>query len=428
MTYIYTFFSILFLIALGGCDKKKEILEGDRQEVFRSIHAIRHEMTRDIRLASPIVQDWPMSGGNAAHHSPVLNVSPNMKEIWRFSMDRGASSDSRLLNGPIIAHNTVFTMDADGDVYAIDLQTGTLRWSTQTCSHGTQAFGGGLAYHEGRLFVVTALAEVMAIDAHTGSILWRQSVSAPIRSTPTVDHNRLYVTSINNQLDVFECSTGHILWSHMGITENAGILGGSSPAVKDGIVVAPYSSGEVFGLRHDTGMVLWSESLAALNRVDSISSLAHIKARPLIHKDKALVISHSGRTSLIHLRTGQTLWTKDIGGIHSPALSKGTVFMVNNNNQLIALDFETGRIIWSKNLPLTQGLKQDGERLLWAGPILTKEYLILAGSNGKIIFCSPKNGDIHHVVTHEHAFLLSPIGIGTKLIMVSNQGDVIAYE
>ena len=46
---------------------------------------------------------------------------------------------------------------------------------------------------------------------------------------------------------------GRKLWSHNGIPETAGLLGGASPAVEGEIVVVAYSSGELFALRVENG-------------------------------------------------------------------------------------------------------------------------------------------------------------------------------
>ncbi len=44
-----------------------------------------------------------------------------------------------------------------------------------------------------------------------------------------------------------------IFGASTGILEDAALLGGASPAVGSGVVIAPYSSGELFALRIETG-------------------------------------------------------------------------------------------------------------------------------------------------------------------------------
>src|SRR5690606_16073309 len=160
-------------------------------------------------------------------------------------------------------------------------------------------FGGGLAYDQEKIYAATAHAEILSIDAKTGKILWRFPTSAPVRSAPTVIDGRVFVITINNQLEVFNANDGQILWTHTGITESAGLLGGARPAVQTVVIVAPYSSGEVFALRIENGYPLWSETLQANKQLDSVSALSHIKARPIIDKNMVFLVSHSGRISAL---------------------------------------------------------------------------------------------------------------------------------
>ena len=111
---------------------------------------------------------------------------------------------------------------------------------------------------------------------------------------------------------------GRELWTHSGIVETANLLGGAAPAVDSGIVVSPYSSGELVAMRVETGRVLWSDSLTAVRRTDVVSSLAHIRGRPIIDRGRVIAISHGGAMAAVDLRSGQRLWEKDIGGQESP--------------------------------------------------------------------------------------------------------------
>ena len=57
--------------------------------------------------------------------------------------------------------------------------------------------------------------------------------------------------------------TASRLWSHNGIPETAGLLGGASPAVEGEIVIVAYTSGELFALRVENGRAVWSDNLAS---------------------------------------------------------------------------------------------------------------------------------------------------------------------
>ena len=78
---------------------------------------------------------------------------------------------------------------------------------------------------------------------------------------------------------------GRRLWSHNGIPETAGLLGGASPAVEGEVVVVAYSSGELFALRVENGRAVWSDNLAAARNVNAIAGAGR-HSRPAGHRSR----------------------------------------------------------------------------------------------------------------------------------------------
>jgi outer membrane protein assembly factor BamB len=426
--------AILAPIALFGCGQKDKIhLEGERESVFLNADLIKVDAGAEktsISLPAPILNDaWDQASGSADHAVDPVQLKDRPVLLWETSIGGGSGQEKRLINAPVAAEDKVFAMDVEGRVSALNLNSGALIWEMDSSpAHGmTQPISGGLCYHEGSLYVTTAGAELIKLDAKTGAVLWKATVSAPVRASPTVIDGRIFVVSINNQLEVFSEDSGTILWSHHGITEAAGLLGGAKVAVQGGAVVVPYTSGEVFALRADTGYPLWNEMLSVFNRVDSVSSLAHIKARPVIDQGLVVLMSHAGRITALQLRDGKALWSKDVGGTRTPAVSGGFIFFVTNDQDLVCMTLKEGRILWIKQLP--QYKKEEKlSNVLWAGPILAGNRLVLSGSNGDAIFVSTQDGQVMETLKLPSGTLLSPIIVKETLIFMLEDGTVVAYR
>src|SRR5213079_2727124 len=121
----------------------------------------------------------------------------------------------------------------------------------------------------------------------------------------------------DNQLQALSVDGGRKLWSHNGIPETAGLLGGAAPAVEGEIVVVAYSSGELFALRVENGRAVSSDNLAASRNVNAVAGLADIRGRPVIDRGRIFAVSHSGRMVAINLRTGDRVWEQEIASSHS---------------------------------------------------------------------------------------------------------------
>ncbi len=423
---------------LSGCSsffsKEKTPLAGDRESIFLNSYDLRATSTipaTSVTLAAAENRkNWPMASGEADHASAPVALSETLEKVWSQRIGEGGTGSNRLLNGPIVAEGLVFVADAEGLVTATSLKTGERVWEQKTIEEDvfTQPFAGGVAWDSGHLFVTTPAAELVCLNARDGHLLWREKLAAPVRSSPTISKGRVYVATISNQLDAFEATTGKRLWTHTGIVESAGLLGGASPAVQGDVVVVAYTSGEIYALHAENGYPLWSESLNMMSALDSVSALAHIKARPIIDKGLVYIISHGGRMSAIDLRSGQTAWSRDLGGIRSPAVSNGFLFMLTNDNELVCLEQETGKVVWVKVLPRHKNFDEKDEKILWAGPVLAGRSLVLTGSNGKMIFCSVQGGEIEKVVDMEHSVALSPIFADQTAIVLSQEADLIAFR
>lgn len=427
---------LLGVSMLSGCmnfwKENKDPLPGMRQVVFLNQDALRPDPSlagTSMVLAAPQTRNaWPMASAVTDHAPVPVAMEGALQNAWR--ADIGVGSHGKLLSGPVIAGGHVFAVDTSGEVSAYHLDTGALVWSAQTvdAAHEYQPFGGGLCWDADKLFVTTPSAEVVCLNAKDGSVLWRKALTAPSRCAPTPYKGAVYVLTTNNQLTALNAQDGAPLWTHVGMMESAGLLGGASPAVQGNTLVVAYTSGEVYGLTADTGHALWVESLNSPGAVDSLSSLAHIKARPVISDGMAFVISHAGRMSAIDLRSGQFVWTRPLGGVHTPAVSGNALFFVTSDNHLVCCDKTSGRVRWSKALPQRADYEEDGESLFWAGPILVGNELVLAGSSGKIIFCSSKDGELTRVLNGQDAFFLSPIAVSGALVALGDSGNLVTFK
>jgi outer membrane protein assembly factor BamB len=431
-------FLLLFLCAalfLGGCDKKdKTPLEGQREFVLLNAEILKPDESmkgHEISLPAPVLNaEWSQPSGNASHAMRPVELENTLSKVWDVSIGSGSGTERRLLNGPVAGEGKVFSVDAEGLVSAFSLKDGERVWEADTKPEdgAYQPFGGGIAYNAGKLFVTTSGAQVLCLDAKSGKVLWKNSVSAPVRSSPTVHEGKVYAVTINNQLDVFEEETGKILWSHNGIMESAGLLGGASVAAQGGVAIIPYSSGEVFALRAENGYPLWSETLASYHRLDSVSSLAHIKARPVIDKGMVILISHGGKISALDLRNGQNIWHKEVSGIRSPAVAGGYIFFLTADNDLVCLTQDKGLVVWAKQLPKYEGDETKAEKVLWAGPVLAGDRVVVSGSNGEARFFSVKDGSEVGKLPLPSRTTLSPIIVEKTLIFLTDNAELVAFR
>jgi len=206
------------------------------------------------------------------------------------------------------------------------------------------------------------------------------------------------------------------------------VLGGASPAVAKGVVVVPYSSGELFALRASNGRPLWSDNLGAVNVLDAVSSLSDIRGRPLIDGNRIIAISHSKRMVALDLRSGLRAWERNIGGIQSPWLAGDFIYLLAGDNKLVCMTKSDGLIVWIAELRKYEDMEDQENLIIWSGPALAGDRLIVTGSHGMALAISPYTGRLLGRMEMPDPVRIEPVVAGDTVYVLTEEADLIALR
>ncbi len=429
---------LLFIgLMLAGCSwfsTKKQPLPGERISVLSLDRQLKPDPDLAkiaITLPKPVVNpDWPEPGGYPNHAMQHLALPATLTQVWKTSIGEGSSRYTQVLSQPIVVKGRVFAMDGGSQVGAYDAENGNQIWQidVKPSDDYGNSFGGGVAFWKGRLYVSTGYAQVLALDPASGKVIWRTGVGEPVRSGPTVTDGRIFVVTVENELVALATDDGRRLWSHNGIPETAGLVGSSSPAVEGEVVVVGYSSGELYALTVENGRVLWSDNLAATRSADAVSALADIRGRPVIDRGRVFAVSHSGRMVSIDLRTGERNWEQDIGSVHGPWVAGDYVYVLSNDNELVCLTRNDGKVRWVRQLPAYEDEKAKEDPIEWTGPALGSDRLILLSSNGWALSVSPYTGEPLGRAEIPAGAFVDPVIANNTLYVLTDNAQLSAFR
>ncbi|MEQ9641104.1 MAG: PQQ-binding-like beta-propeller repeat protein [Alphaproteobacteria bacterium] len=385
----------------------------------------------EVRLPPPWRNPaWPQPGGvasNAMHH---LELGDALAQVWRIDIGAGADSARRLGAMPLAAGGKLYVMDSHSTVAAFDAESGRELWRVGLRPRHEErgAHGGGIAYDRGRLFATTGYGDVFALNAETGKMFWKRGIGVPLRAAPTVDSGRVFVISYDNQMNALSDVDGEVLWSHAGIPEDAGLLGSASAAVEGDIVVAPYSSGELFAMRVENGRVLWSDQLVRAGGATALAALSDIRGRPVMDRGLVIAISHAGRMVAIDARTGERIWDLDIAGIETPWVAGEFIYVVTTSAEVVCVSRRDGRVRWVTQLQRFEDEEDKEDPILWTGPVLASDRLVLVSSHGFAVAISPYDGHLLGQMELPDGVALPPIVADGVLYLLTDDADLIALR
>jgi outer membrane protein assembly factor BamB len=383
----------------------------------------------DFYLPEPAPRaDWPVAGGTTEQSVEHVIGGANFDVVWKKSIGKGSNRRTHLTAPPVSAEGVIFTMDAEAGVSAHQTGSGAELWRTNLALRARrdrEAFGGGVAYADGKLFVSSGYRFIAALDAKTGSVIWQVPVEAPIHSAPTVSGGRIFVVSTDNELMTFDAATGAAGWNYQALVEPARILEASSPAVLGDTVVAGFASGELIALRTANGNELWSEVLSRASRTNALSEIRDIPGRPVIYKGDVFAVSHSGVFAATDIRTGTARWSLPVSGISTPWPVGDVVYVVSKAGEVVCVSRETGQVYWIVDLNKDRKKKK---RAAWTGPVLASNHLIVVSSTGELVALNPKSGVVEKTLKLGTPALLSPIAVNDTLFVVGDKGVLIAIR
>jgi eukaryotic-like serine/threonine-protein kinase len=230
---------------------------------------------------------------------------------------------------------------------------GGLQWRVLTAGpvRGSPTVVGNTVY------VGSSDGAVYAIDSRRGDIRWRRDVGSPVSSTPAVANGLVFVTALDGTLRAMTSGDGRVMWRFRtgpALPLQWGFESGetwvSSPTVVGGRLLFGSRDGNVYALDAATGAERWR--YAAGSRVYS---------SPAVAGGTVFVGGQDGTLHAIQLADGRAQWRFDTEGKKlrsenfgfdrttiqsSPAVVDGVVYVGARDGWVYAVDALTGREKW----------------------------------------------------------------------------------
>lgn len=384
--------------------------------------------------ASPLTAaDWPQwmgpHGDATAEDGGRLLGDVELRELWRHDAGRAYSSVS-------VVGSRAFTLEYDGEAYdhvlALDAETGRTVWrraigpgDPRLVPASTPAAAGG------RVFAMTAFAVLVALDAENGKTLWKNDLheslgasppSYGMSTSPLVAGDRLYVLAggtKDHNLVALDVSSGEVLWSTFYAPSGSyaspvlATIGGERQ------LIVP-AGDRLYGASPEDGTLRWSTE-------EVVPSYPN----PLVLPGERIFLGlELGGGALLRLsRNGdgfeaEQLWREpDLHDTFSPAVYLDGVVYAFSGSQLVALDPDTGRRLWSRS--------EEGPEWAVGSLIAVDGRLVVLGGTRLDVLAASREGGRRLAslsVFGPGGAWYAPPSYASGRIYVRNGSEVVAVE
>ncbi len=335
--------------------------------------------TKGAVLSSPAVTNGVVYFGSVDHNLYAVNAADGTLK-WKFT------TKSRVTSSPAIASGTVYFESYDNNLYAVDASSGKEKWHFQTGGerryaakhlHGVQPVSETMpdpfdvylsspAVVEGTVYFGSGDQNVYALDAQSGKLKWKFATGDVVHASPAVADGMVFIGSWDSYFYALDAGTGKEKWRFKtgedpDIHNQVGIQ--SSAAVVDGMVYFGCRDSHLYALDEQTGEKKW----AADNKGSWVIGSPAVRDGKLYYStsDSGLLYGVDAKTGTVLFSVSSKKWPM----FSSPALVGSTLIIGSNAGKLMAVDLTSQKIAWDFE---TEGSKKNGA--LYTNPDGTPKY------------------------------------------------------
>ncbi len=243
-----------------------------------------------------------------------------------------------------------------------------------------------------------------------------------LAAAPVIADNKLFVTDVTAMVHAYAADTGATLWSTsiVDTKENPNARFGGGVSYDDGKVYATDGLGDVVALNAADGAQIWR-----------VKPGGPLRGSPTIANGVVYVLSQDNQLFALNQDTGKVNWVQSgtlesqgVFGVAAPAASQGTVVAGFSSGELNAYRYENGRVLWGDALSrtsITTSVSSLSD--IDADPVIDEGRVYAVGQGGRMVALELDTG--RRLWEQNFAGISTPWVAGEWLFVVTDDARLI---
>lgn len=277
--------------------------------------------------------------------------------------------------------------------------------------------GGSASKSNGHPALPEKISPVWTVSIGQGSTATRR-----LNAGPVVSAGRVFTMDTAGDVRAFDAKTGSSIWQAR-ITlpkRNSNAAFGGGVSVADGRVFATTGYGIAAAFDAGTGKELWRQSLGE-----------PLRGAPSVYGNRVYVLTIDNQLFALNAETGETVWnvsgTVEVAGLlgaAAPAVAQDTVVVGFSSGELNALRAENGRTVWADALARTgRSTAMAALSDIDASPVIDRGRVYAIGHGGRMAALELATGQ--RVWERNFAGTSTPWVVGEFVYIVTLEGEVM---
>ena len=306
-------------------------------------------------LSSPAVVAGVVYIGSTDGHLYAIDANSGTQK-WKFP------TKGRIVSSPAIDSGTVYFESYDGKFYAVDVATGKSKWQFETGGerrfagkhlHGIDPAGetmpdpfdsflSSATVWNGNVYFGSGDGNIYALDANSGALRWKFHTGDVVHASPAISNGVLFIGSWDSYFYALDALTGKEKWRFKTgedheIYNQVGIQ--SSAAVADGMVYFGCRDSNFYALDAETGKQKWSFN----NKGSWVVSSPAVRNGAVYFATSDSTMFHA-----LDAKSGAPIFSLNLkwGMFSSPAVVANVAYVGTREGKLFAIDLNQKSVAW----------------------------------------------------------------------------------
>ncbi|MCL1478676.1 outer membrane protein assembly factor BamB [Marinobacter sp. M3C] len=347
---------------------------------------------------------------------PDVNQQVSFERVWDVTVGDGHDGEFLYL-APLNAGDVVYAASADGELLALNAETGKQIWENSVKDRIFAGVGGD----DKQLYLVSRDADLLALSREDGSELWRASLPTEVLSAPQSNGSLVVVQTTDGRVLAFNAADGEKRWQYDSVVPALSVRASAAPLVGADVIISGFANGKLLALSAESGQPLWQYEVGAPQGRTELERLVDITSQPLVLENAILAVGYQGKLALIDLRTGNDIWSKTASSLYSPMVSNGNIFLASANGDLVAMRGSDRRDLWTQDKLAWRQLTQ---------PVPLDDYLVVGDFDGYLHVVSQESGELVGQMKFDGDGIRVPAQrlSNGNLLIFGNGGKLAAYK
>nr|WP_144777112.1 outer membrane protein assembly factor BamB [Marinobacter maritimus] len=347
---------------------------------------------------------------------PEVDSTVEFEKVWSQSVGDGHDGDLLYLS-PLDVGGTVYAVSADGELLAVDAETGKQQWERELNDRIFAGVGGDQA----QLYLITREADLVALSREDGGELWRKELPTEALAAPQSNGALVVAQTTDGRVLAFDAATGDKLWQYDGVVPALSLRTAAAPLVGGDVVLASFSNGKLIALSADVGQPLWQYEVGQPQGRTELERLVDISGQPLVLDSAVMVSGYQGKLALVDIRTGQEIWSRKASSLHAPMIGEGNIYLSSANGNVVAYRGSDRRELWVQDALSWRQLTQ---------PAVYENYLIIGDYEGYLHVLSGDDGSLVGQKHYDSDGLRVPLQrlANGNLMVYGNSGKLSVFK